>query len=599
MGDTESTKKRFYEEVEKLIAKKAPNNQLFNRDAYYLLLANVKASKDKKTNKKPEDYRRLLRYDTVEIGNVQKLVVPIKNERDPIIYYTYIEEVFDIIHESHLSIGHGGRNRMMAELKSKYKNITIELINTYLNLCEPCQKKMSIPKKGLVVKPIKSNEFNSRCQVDLIDMQSQADGDYKFIMVYQDHLTKFVQMRALKTKTAEEVAYHLLEVFTIFGAPCILHSDNGREFANKVIVELCLMWDEPKIVHGKPRHSQSQGSVERANQDIEKMLATWLETNKTTKWSEGIKFIQFMKNKAHHSGISRSPYEAMFGCKAKVGLKTFLPALETMSDITSEEDLEAMVKNQNGQASEDIDTNLEGSINNDIYTEITTQQATIESGPSDREESIPTNQLNENDDGNNVEKDKNEENIYEPNETEKNSESDNEQIFNENTAVQAINVCSRKIEEARIGARQSLEKQAEKMIKASNAKFTAVEIGQCVRIKVPDVDRAKADGRNIIAVVISIENENLYKLGTKYGILSQLYSRNEFGVCKERFITIEEVPETDITLRECARKDSNLGGQGFQHCNCTSECNSNRCKCKKTQVLCNSKCHKSRTCRNK
>ncbi|KAL4719361.1 hypothetical protein ACJJTC_002291 [Scirpophaga incertulas] len=250
-----------------------------------------------------------------------------------------------------------------------------------------------------------------------------------------------------------------------------------------------------------------------------------------------------MKNKAHHSGISRNPYEAMFGCKAKVGLKT----LETMSDITSEEDLEAMVKNQNGQASEDFDTNLERSINNDIDTEITTEQATIELGPSDKEESISTNQLKENDDGNNVEKDKNEENIYEPNETKNNPESDNEQVFNENTAVQAIHVCSRKIEEARVGARQSLEKQAEKMIKASNAKFPAIEIGQRVRIKVPDVDRAKADGRNIIAVVISNENENLYK----------------------------------------------LGGQGFQHCN------SNRCKCKKTQVLCNSKCHKSRTCRNK
>lgn len=92
-------------------------------------------------------------------------------------------------------------------------------------------------------------------------------------MVYQDHLTKFVQLRALKSKRAEEVAYHLLDVFTIFGAPCILHSDNGREFANKVIEEVCKMWNESKIVlnstkivHGKPRHSQSQGSVERANQ---------------------------------------------------------------------------------------------------------------------------------------------------------------------------------------------------------------------------------------------------------------------------------------------------------------------------------------------
>lgn len=60
-------------------------------------------------------------------------------------------------------------------------------------------------------------------------MQSQADGQYKFIMVYQDHLTKFVQLRALKTKRAEEVGYHLIDIFTIFGAPSILHSGNGRE----------------------------------------------------------------------------------------------------------------------------------------------------------------------------------------------------------------------------------------------------------------------------------------------------------------------------------------------------------------------------------
>ena len=69
--------------------------------------------------------------------------------------------------------------------------------------------------------------MNARCQVDLIDMQTQGDNQYKFILVYQDHLTKFVQLRPLKTKTAEEVAYVLLDIFTIFGAPSIFQSDNG------------------------------------------------------------------------------------------------------------------------------------------------------------------------------------------------------------------------------------------------------------------------------------------------------------------------------------------------------------------------------------
>lgn len=100
-------------------------------------------------------------------------------------------------------------------------------------------------------------------------MQELSDGDYKFILVYQDHLTKYILLHPLKHKRAEEVAYILLDIFT-FGAPTILQSDNGRELVNQIVTKIYKMLPELKIVHGKPCHSQSQGSVERANQDIEK-----------------------------------------------------------------------------------------------------------------------------------------------------------------------------------------------------------------------------------------------------------------------------------------------------------------------------------------
>ncbi|GFU51131.1 SCAN domain-containing protein 3 [Trichonephila clavipes] len=96
-----------------------------------------------------------------------------------------------------------------------------------------------------------SSELNSRCQVDLIDLQSNRDGEYKFIMMYQDHLTKFVQLRPLKTKSGEEVAYHVLSIFLKFGAPALLQLDNGREFSNQVISKICAMWKDVTIVHGK------------------------------------------------------------------------------------------------------------------------------------------------------------------------------------------------------------------------------------------------------------------------------------------------------------------------------------------------------------
>jgi len=85
-------------------------------------------------------------------------------------------------------------------------------------------------------------------------------------------------LRTLKSKTGEKVATDILDIFCIFGAPVILQSDNGREFVNKIIKYLKTMWSTLKIVHGKPHHSQSQGSVERANQVIQNILKTWMQT---------------------------------------------------------------------------------------------------------------------------------------------------------------------------------------------------------------------------------------------------------------------------------------------------------------------------------
>ena len=59
-------------------------------------------------------------------------------------------------------------------------------------------------------------------------------------------------LRALWSKTAEEVALHALDVFTTFGAPCILQTD---KFKNKLMESLKGLWPDLTIVHGKPRHS--------------------------------------------------------------------------------------------------------------------------------------------------------------------------------------------------------------------------------------------------------------------------------------------------------------------------------------------------------
>ena len=233
-------------------------------------------------------------------NGIERIIRPIEN--NVILYYATVDEVFDILHETHSSIGHGGRNRMVYDLKKKYVNITQEVVMLYLRLCIPCQKKASNKKKGIVTKPIISNDFNSRAQVDLIDMQSQEYEGFRYIMVYQDHLTKYIDLKPLKFKRAEEIAENLLEIYTSFGAPVILQSDNGREFVNEIIENLHVAWPHVRIVHGKPRHKESQGSVERANRDVEEMLSAYMEEKNTKNWPYALKFIKFEKNRALHSG---------------------------------------------------------------------------------------------------------------------------------------------------------------------------------------------------------------------------------------------------------------------------------------------------------
>ena len=56
------------------------------------------------------------------------------------------------------------------------------------------------------------------------------------------------------------------------------------------------------MVHGKPRHAQSQGSVERANGDTNNMLLGWMSDNSTQNWSLGLKFVHQYKNCSLHAG---------------------------------------------------------------------------------------------------------------------------------------------------------------------------------------------------------------------------------------------------------------------------------------------------------
>ena len=140
-----------------------------------------------------------------------KLIYPDAERNSSIKYYVRKENIFDVIHDVQLAIGNSGQNRIKGNTNKVQKHYSRKH-HALLKFVHSLPQKIQSSIKSLVINPMIFTDINSRTQVDLIDMQSQPDSDLKSILVYQGHLTKFVELCPVKSKLTPEIAYQLLDI---------------------------------------------------------------------------------------------------------------------------------------------------------------------------------------------------------------------------------------------------------------------------------------------------------------------------------------------------------------------------------------------------
>jgi transposase InsO family protein len=96
-------------------------------------------------------------------------------------------------------------------------------------------------------------------------------------MTLKDHATGLTYLCALPRKRPNLVAYKLQEIFGLIGYPKIFHTDNGKEFTAKLILELLRQLNRNILaVTGRPRRLRDQGSVENASAMVKRVLGAVL-----------------------------------------------------------------------------------------------------------------------------------------------------------------------------------------------------------------------------------------------------------------------------------------------------------------------------------
>ncbi|XP_052752856.1 KRAB-A domain-containing protein 2 isoform X1 [Galleria mellonella] len=368
----EVDREEFHRRIYDVYQRKHSNTFLLTPERYAQMIEQMKYI-NTSGKKCPADYRRAKRFDVIETPRGERLFTTLKPGQKERLEFVTTNEMYDIIKEYHLKLNHGGRSRMMVALKKKYKNITTENVLVYLSMCIACKNKLVKRGKGsdntfdneavtssdndqhnsesqdnIEIQNVSINdiiyshpELYSRGQVDILDVTTDSSEEYKYMMVYREYISKFIHLKPLKRICMEEMVDMLLEIFLVFGAPNILQSKNGMSVVKPICRRISTLCPDMKIVAGKGV-MPSEFFKGKSNEDILKKLNDWLSESQSSKWQQGLKFVQHTLNTTFNEIICKTPSEAIFGVNPRKGLASFTSKL-LYDDLVTENDLKEVL----------------------------------------------------------------------------------------------------------------------------------------------------------------------------------------------------------------------------------------------------------------
>ena len=141
----------------------------------------------------------------------------------------------------------------------------------------------------------------------------------QWLLSVKDHLSSLSAFGALPFKKSKHVAHFCSWLFGLIGFPMIFHTDNGKEFVSKLIIQMLKQLSpSTTTVTGRPCRPQDQGSMENMNKLAKRILASFDQEDRLAgqepNWTYNLGRLAGVVNSQVQKGTHAvSACEAVFG----------------------------------------------------------------------------------------------------------------------------------------------------------------------------------------------------------------------------------------------------------------------------------------------
>lgn len=222
-------------------------------------------------------------------------------------------EVFQHLHAA-VTSGHMGVRRTLANIRARF--YWVRLKEDIMERCRNCSscaaRKPPLKRNRAPLRKYVMGLPMERVALDILGPLPVTAAGNRYVLVMADYFTKWVEAIPLPDQEARTTAEAFVNNFvTRFGAPLLLHTDQGRNFEAKLFQEMGKLLGIKKTRTTAYR-PQSDGLVERFNRTLITMVTAYAADHQRT-WDKYLPMLTMAYRSTPQESSGLSPNQLMLG----------------------------------------------------------------------------------------------------------------------------------------------------------------------------------------------------------------------------------------------------------------------------------------------